>query len=322
MRRKTQFALSMVIILGALLGACSSPQLSPDAEVPMAEELSPEQIIPTEVFLPSMDTLVYFAKLSDMLPPRSGYGVVQAATLQEELSTEPKPFILDVREPAEVETEGFIEGAINIPLRQLLKNLDKLPAMDSKIVIYDSHGHRSGMALAALRLMGFTDVRIIGGGLSGWRTGANLPLVTGSMPAEPQVLTPAPVISDQPLFDLMDGFLSNLPDDFFITSPETLAAALAGTEKPVIYDVRSPEERAEQGYIMGDVNIPFNDFFKNIDGLPDKAAPIVIYSGGGGRSAMIVMGLRQMGFTNVYNLDGGIFAWKSAELPVSDGVNQ
>ncbi len=39
-------------------------------------------------------------------------------------------FLLDVRESAEAEKDGYLKGAVNIPVRQLLDNLDKLPGLD------------------------------------------------------------------------------------------------------------------------------------------------------------------------------------------------
>ena len=79
-----------------------------------------------------------------------------------------------MREAAEVEKDGYIEGAVNIPVREVLNNLDKLPALDEPIVIYCGFGSSRRMMFSALKLLGYTNVRNLGGGLGGWKK-ANLP---------------------------------------------------------------------------------------------------------------------------------------------------
>ena len=53
--------------------------------------------------------------------------------------------------------------------------------------------------------------------------------------------------------------------------------------------------------------------------IPDKDAPIVLYSGGGFRSALAADSLRQMGYANVHSMDGGIRAWREAGYPMEAG---
>jgi len=50
--------------------------------------------------------------------------------------------------------------------------------------------------------------------------------------------------------------------------------------------------------------------------IPDKAAPIVLYCGGGFRSALAADNLQKMGYTNVVSMGGGIRAWREAGYPV------
>lgn len=49
--------------------------------------------------------------------------------------------------------------------------------------------------------------------------------------------------------------------------------------------------------------------------VPDKAAELILYCGGGYRSALAADNLRRMGYTNVYSLAGGWKAWKDAGAP-------
>jgi rhodanese-related sulfurtransferase len=53
--------------------------------------------------------------------------------------------------------------------------------------------------------------------------------------------------------------------------------------------------------------------------IPDKQAAIVLYCGGGYRSALAAESLGQMGYTNVSSMDGGIRAWREAGYPVEAG---
>ncbi len=51
--------------------------------------------------------------------------------------------------------------------------------------------------------------------------------------------------------------------------------------------------------------------------IPDLDAEIVLYCGGGFRSALAAESLQRMGYTNVWSMDGGIRAWREANLPLT-----
>jgi len=53
--------------------------------------------------------------------------------------------------------------------------------------------------------------------------------------------------------------------------------------------------------------------------IPDKSAPIVLYCGGGFRSALVADNLQKMGYTNVESMDGGYKGWTAAGLPLEKG---
>jgi len=87
-----------------------------------------------------------------------------------------KPLVLDVREKAEWDTER-IAGAVHVPIRELTKALDKLPdGRGAPIVVYCAVGVRGAMATVVLRMLGYTNVRNLRGGLAGWKA-AKLPVV-------------------------------------------------------------------------------------------------------------------------------------------------
>ncbi len=330
MIKKVQFVFAVVLILSMLLGACAPTAAETTVAQPTAVVLAekpttapveaPTQIPPTPTAEPAPDVVALFSALVDSIPADKGFGAVKPTALAEELKGADKPFLLDVREATEVEKDGFIDGALNIPVRIVLRNLDKLPNIDAKIVVYCGSGHRGGMITAALRLLGYTNVRNVNGGLNGWKA-AKLPVVTGSKPADPVKISTA-IIADQALYSMLDGFLSKLPDGLFSMASAKVKEALDGATHPTLIDVRTKDEWTNDGYINGAVNIPLSDFFKNLDKLPqDKAATIVIYCGSGHRGAMAMMGLRLLGYTNVFNLGGGLNGWKSAKLPVVGWVD-
>ena len=72
------------------------------------------------------------------------------------------------------------------------------------------------------------------------------------------------------------------------------------------------------GNIPGtDVTIPYNEIEQNLDQLPtDKAAKIVLYCSSGRMSEIAAEELVSMGYTNIWNLKGGMVDWKQAGFEV------
>ena len=83
-----------------------------------------------------------------------------------------------------------------------------------------------------------------------------------------------------------------------------------------LLDVRTPEEVA-QGIIKDAIKIDFyNPEFKTELDKLDKSKPILIYCRSGRRSAIAMSTLRELGFSEVYNLQGGIMAWSEAGFEI------
>ncbi len=77
--------------------------------------------------------------------------------------------MIDVREPKELEMDGYIEGVINIPLKKLPDNIGKIPSnKDSFIVTLCRSGSRSSYAALYLRGLGYRKVKNLEGGMLDW----------------------------------------------------------------------------------------------------------------------------------------------------------
>ncbi len=86
----------------------------------------------------------------------------------------------------------------------------------------------------------------------------------------------------------------------------------------IVLDVRTPEEVAAGRVACGE-HIDFYDAnFKARVKTLDHSAPVLVYCAAGGRSGQAMDFMQGEGFTEVYNLDGGINAWRSAGKPTVD----
>lgn len=94
------------------------------------------------------------------------------------------------------------------------------------------------------------------------------------------------------------------------TDVETVHEALESGEGVTVLDVREPEEW-EQAHIPGARHLPRGLLeYQAAEQLPDREARIVVHCASGGRSALATRSLKEMGYTNVANMDGGINAWR------------
>jgi rhodanese-related sulfurtransferase len=88
-------------------------------------------------------------------------------------------------------------------------------------------------------------------------------------------------------------------------------------ERFVLIDVREHEEWA-RGHLPGARHLCKGIIERDIEAaVPDHDADIVLYCGGGFRSALAADNLRQMGYTRVTSMDGGWRGWTGAGHPVT-----
>ena len=99
------------------------------------------------------------------------------------------------------------------------------------------------------------------------------------------------------------------------TTVPAVAQRLARGEAFHFVDVREDDEwRA--GRARGAIHLGKGVIERDIEArIPGKSDPIVLYCGGGFRSALAAEALQKMGYTNVESMDGGMRAWREAGLP-------
>ncbi|MBL0157133.1 MAG: sulfurtransferase [Bryobacterales bacterium] len=89
----------------------------------------------------------------------------------------------------------------------------------------------------------------------------------------------------------------------------------AGTPH-VLIDTRE-ESEWNAGHAQGALHLGKGIIERDIEGkVPDHDAVLVLYCGGGFRSALVADNLQKMGYTQCISLDGGWRAWNESELPV------
>ncbi len=190
-----------------------------------------------------------------------------------------KPFIVDVRQPDEYR-QGFVEGAVNIPLRELAKNLQSLPGMDKDIVLICDSGHRSAIGMAVLQMLGFKKAKSLAHGMSSWQA-ANLPVVAAPVPRQPE--GQAPKVNTQ-LQAMLDYYLVfTLPNDWGIIDPGGLTEdqkrkSSAELEilpetydqgPSLLMDVDEPEEFAKANLNpTKSINAPLKALPDSLDNMP------------------------------------------------------
>lgn len=99
-------------------------------------------------------------------------------------------------------------------------------------------------------------------------------------------------------------------------SPSELQQRLTANEEWLIVDVRMPEEFTDDGHLQNSRLLPLPYLQLRSQELP-KDKPIALICRTGSRSRVAAEQLAALGFTQVYNVAGGIFGWRRAGLPLA-----
>lgn len=97
---------------------------------------------------------------------------------------------------------------------------------------------------------------------------------------------------------------------------EAYKSLAAKGEEHLLIDVRE-ESEWKAGHVLGAMHLSKGVLERDIETkVPEKDTPIVLYCGGGFRSALSADAMAQMGYTNVVSLDGGWRALEASGLPI------
>ena len=213
--------------------------------------------------------------------------------------------VLDLRERAAYEG-GHIFRATNLPRRLLEFRLSQLvTAKRTPLVLCDADGRLAALALPAVRAMGFTDVRVLDGGLEAWRREGR-GTITG-------INVPSKAFGEWALHTL---HTPQIP-------PHELQAWIDGGRDMVIVDSRTPEEYA-RGCIPGAWSMPGGELMLRIgELLKSPKTTIVVHCGGRTRSYIGAESLRRMGLPNpIVALENGTMGWELAGLTLERGAGR
>lgn len=99
------------------------------------------------------------------------------------------------------------------------------------------------------------------------------------------------------------------------TTPAEAHTRLTSGADVRLIDVREDHEWAD-GHAAGAMHLSRGIIERDIErAVPDKAAELILYCGGGYRSALACDNLQKMGYKNVHSMAGGWTAWNDAGLP-------
>jgi rhodanese-related sulfurtransferase len=248
-------------------------------------------------------------------------GIVPAISpveLKKQLEAEPDGHvIIEVRPAAEVRKTGSIPGAINIPGVELPLRIADYAATGRKIIITCAGRTRGFIATATLKKMGVGHVFDLTNGTLGWR-------LAGYELEERVPAGPAPsAMSRRAVDDFAAGLA--IEENVELLSLEQFEALRRRSANHPLYllDVRSEEEYAHIGHIPGSLSIPGGQAIQNTDDVVAvRQANIVFICDNGTRSIITAYWYKQMGFTNVYVLRGGLETWLQAGNKTERGTGE
>jgi rhodanese-related sulfurtransferase len=100
---------------------------------------------------------------------------------------------------------------------------------------------------------------------------------------------------------------------------DDVKAKLDRSEKFVLIDVREESEYAVD-HLPGALHLGKGIIERDVeDRVPDQSTPLVLYCGGGFRSALAADNLQKMGYTQVFSMDGGIRGWREKRFALTKG---
>jgi rhodanese-related sulfurtransferase len=224
------------------------------------------------------------------------YGVLSATHLQDAWIAKDIPHVLiDVR-PASTAREGFLPGAVSIPVSQIPKALATLPAakMKAPIMVYDGDGGRAAkLAAQLINDAGQISVNVVSGGFDAWKAAGYK--VAGGSPATTVAYAPKP-----------------RPGEISIAEFRKLADATPA--EVLILDVRNQDE-ANVGMVRNAKLVPDEEILARLAEIP-KDKRIITHCSTGVRAEMAYHKLKEKGY-NVGFVKANIEIDRKGNLKIS-----
>ena len=103
------------------------------------------------------------------------------------------------------------------------------------------------------------------------------------------------------------------------TNVDEVKARMDQGNKFVLVDVREESEFAKD-HLPGAIHMGKGVIERDVEQkVPDLNTPLVLYCGGGFRSALAADNLQKMGYSNVISMDGGVRGWRERGYPLTKG---
>jgi len=103
------------------------------------------------------------------------------------------------------------------------------------------------------------------------------------------------------------------------TTVDAVKTRLDRGDKFLLVDVREESEYAKD-HLPGAIHLGKGVIERDVEAkVPDTGAEMILYCGGGFRSALAADNLQKMGYTNVISMDGGIREWREKAFPLTKG---
>lgn len=228
---------------------------------------------------------------------------ISAQSLHDLLQTPAQFALIDVREPGEYNT-SHIPGSSLIPRRDLeFQIADAVPFSGTPVILCDDDGRRAALAAASLEAFGYSDVRMLDGGINRW--------VTQNYSTEWGVNVPSKDFGERVEVE------NAVPE---IDAVE-LRRRIDNGDELVILDTRTPEEY-QRLCIPGGRSIPGAELALRITDITKhmgEDSTVVINCAGRTRSIIGTRVLQRMGLPNVVGLKNGTAGWTLAGYSLEAG---
>jgi rhodanese-related sulfurtransferase len=208
-------------------------------------------------------------------------------------------YLIDVRSETEYE-DGHIAGSLNIPGGQAVQRADDFVAVkNSRIIFVSDQSARAVMCAYWYRQMGFRDVKVLQGGLQAWRESGGS-VESGGSQKEPLGFETAKKLART----LAPGEASSLLQ----RSTASVLHVGSSTDFAAVHLPRS--KWISRGWL--ELKLPSL--------LTDKAQPIVFSCRDGQSSIFAARTLAEIGYKEIFALDGGVQTWACAGYPTERGL--